>query len=144
MIAYGRLLDVFLESHDPGAAAWSRQYRSAVFADDRAQEQGARAALAAWSERAGRPARTAIEPAGPFFAAEDYHQKHMVQRRPELVTAFRRAYPRFDDFVGSTAAARVNGYVGGYLRRFEVEGELCALGLSESGRAATSGDLGAR
>ena len=76
MISYERLLDVFLGSHDPGATPWSRQYRSAVFAHGRAQDQAARAAVASWSERSGRVARTAIEPAGPFFAAEDYHQKH--------------------------------------------------------------------
>ena len=133
MISYERLLEVALESHDPGSAAWSRQYRAVVLAQDAAQERAARAALAAWSERSGRAARTAVEPAGPFFVAEDYHQKHLVQRRPELVAAFRRVYPRFDDFVASTAAARVNGHLGGHLGRAEVETEFAALGLSRPG-----------
>ena len=138
MISYDRLLEVFLDSHDPGAAAWSRQYRAAVFAHGSAQEQAALAALARWSARTGRAARTVVEPAGRFHVAEDYHQKHLVQRRPELTAAFRRAYPRFDDFVASTAAARVNGHLGGYLGRAAVEAELSALGLSRPGSAVSA------
>jgi hypothetical protein len=137
VISYQRLFEVFLDGHDPADKARSRQYRSAVFTHDRAQDQAARAALAAWSERTRRPARTAIEPAGPFFVAEDYHQKHLIQRRPELLAAFRRSYPRFDDFVASTAAARLNGYLGGYLSRAEIESDLAELGLGQPSAGAS-------
>jgi hypothetical protein len=56
-----------------------------------------------------------------------------------LLAAFRRSYPRFDDFVASTAAARLNGYLGGYLSRAEVESDLAELGLGQP-RAGASLD----
>ena len=45
-----------------------------------------------------------------------------------------RAYPRHRDLVDSTAAARLNGYVGGHGSREQLLKEIDDLGLSESGR----------
>jgi peptide-methionine (S)-S-oxide reductase len=43
---------------------------------------------------------------------------------------FRAIYPQDEEFVASTAAARVNGYVGGYGSVEEVEPQVGDLGLS--------------
>jgi len=43
-------------------------------------------------------------------------------------------FPSEKDFVNSTAAARVNGYIGGYGTMTAVKEELDQLGLSEEGR----------
>ncbi|MFZ0727385.1 MAG: hypothetical protein WAM61_16500 [Desulfobacterales bacterium] len=40
-------------------------------------------------------------------------------------------YPTTEDFVNSTAAARVNGYLGGYGTSAELRSELSKLGLSD-------------
>ncbi|MGE5254210.1 MAG: hypothetical protein ACM3N7_09620 [Planctomycetaceae bacterium] len=43
-------------------------------------------------------------------------------------------FPSEKDFVDSTAAARVNGYLGGYGTQAGLKDELDRLGLSEEGR----------
>jgi peptide-methionine (S)-S-oxide reductase len=82
----------------------------------------------------GRKIYTEILPAGPFYRAEDYHQKYLLQKRAELIQEYRAIYPNFADLVDSTAATRVNGYVGGYGTLAALERELDSLGLSPAGR----------
>lgn len=41
-------------------------------------------------------------------------------------------YPNFRDFINSTSAARVNGYVGGYGTPEALREDLSSLGLSET------------
>ena len=82
----------------------------------------------------GRKIFTEILPAGHFYRAEDYHQKYLLQKRVELVQEYNAIYPNFTDLVDSTAAARVNGYVGGYGTLPALEEELDSLGLSPAGR----------
>ncbi|MFW2365985.1 MAG: hypothetical protein ACN4GW_06180 [Desulforhopalus sp.] len=44
-----------------------------------------------------------------------------------------RIYPRHRDLVNSTAAARINGYVGGYGSKDRLSRDLEILGLSTEG-----------
>jgi len=46
---------------------------------------------------------------------------------------FRVIYPETADFVNSTTAARVNGYLAGYGTSQALEGEIDSFGLSEAG-----------
>ncbi|MCX5811443.1 MAG: hypothetical protein NT178_02720 [Proteobacteria bacterium] len=43
---------------------------------------------------------------------------------------FKDIYPEDADFVASTAAARINGYIGGYGKGPELEKNLTGIGLS--------------
>lgn len=82
-VSYSDLLEVFWRTHDPTTlnrqgADVGTQYRSAIFPQDAEQERIARASLAA-AEEAGLwddPIVTTIEPAAPFYVAEDYHQEY--------------------------------------------------------------------
>jgi len=86
-VTYEELLDVFFSAHDPtqlnrqGPDVGS-QYRSAVFVHDEAQAEAARAAKQALeaSGRHRRPVVTEIVPAGPFWRAEEYHQRFFEKR----------------------------------------------------------------
>jgi len=51
-----------------------------------------------------------------------------------LGNEFRMMFPSEKDFLNSTAAARVNGYIGGYGTHTALKEELDQLGLSEAGR----------
>lgn len=84
---YERLLDVFWECHDPTqlnrqGPDVGRQYRSAVFVHDEAQNVAvleSREKLAA-SGRYDRPIATEVVPAATFWRAEDYHQQYLEKR----------------------------------------------------------------
>jgi len=85
-VSYRELLAVFFQSHDPTTLNrqgpdFGTQYRSAIFFHDAEQEAAARDAKASL-EKAGifkRPIVTQIVPAGPFYRAEEYHQKYFAK-----------------------------------------------------------------
>jgi peptide-methionine (S)-S-oxide reductase len=86
-VSYDQLLDVFWKIHDPttlnrqGPDVGS-QYRSVIFTHSPEQAKAAvasRDALAA-SGRAGRKIVTQIEPAQPFYRAEEYHQRYFEKQ----------------------------------------------------------------
>ncbi len=87
-VGYEKLLEVFWSIHDPTSLnrqGWDvgTQYRSAIFYHTREQ------ALAAHESRrkleaSGRfkdPVVTEIRLAGPFYPAEEYHQRYYEKRR---------------------------------------------------------------
>ena len=76
---------------------------------------------------------TEITPFTEFYLAEAYHQKYHLQQVPELMREFSSIYPTPQDFIHSTAAARVNGYVGGYGSPEALKREIDSLGLSPAG-----------
>jgi hypothetical protein len=76
---------------------------------------------------------TEIVPATVFTPAEAYHQKYLLRQRSDLMTEFAALYPDPEDFVASTAAARVNGYLGGHGGLAVLQGEIVNLGLSSEG-----------
>lgn len=135
VLSYDDLVAVFLTAHDPTRAHYSMQYRSAIFY--RTQEEHA-AALGA-IERASvflGPIRTAVERLVRFWVAEDYHQKYRLRAEREIVSELRRLLPSEQQFVDSTAAARLNGWLYGYADRAQVERELPLTGLSEAAQAS--------
>ena len=87
IVSYDHLLDVFWGSHDPTqknrqGPDFGTQYRTAIFYHDEVQRSTAersRAALEA-SGRFKRPVATLVEKAGPFWRAEEYHQKYLQKK----------------------------------------------------------------
>jgi peptide-methionine (S)-S-oxide reductase len=78
----------------------------------------------------GGEVKTQILPAGTFYLAEDYHQKYNLRRSQGIYQELAAIYPEVEDLIASTAAARLNGYLGGYGTRAQLERELDSLGLS--------------
>lgn len=86
-ISYRQLLDAFWNLHDPtqvnrqGPDVGS-QYRSVIFATTPGQQHAAQASKAALAARDifPHPIATEIAPAGPFWRAEDYHQRYLEKR----------------------------------------------------------------
>lgn len=130
VISYDQLLDVFWDSHDASAPAWSRQYMSVIFHHGDGQKRLAAGSRDREAARIQRGIVTEIRPAGEFFRAEGYHQKYGLRSERELLREFTAIYPAERDFVDSTAAARVNGYLGGYGTSADLQAALPGLGLS--------------
>jgi peptide-methionine (S)-S-oxide reductase len=80
-ISYAQLLNRFFRSVDPtdgGGQFCDRgdSYRTAIFVSGPAERAAAKAASAEAEQQLGAPIATKILPAGPFYAAEDYHQDY--------------------------------------------------------------------
>lgn len=89
--------------------------------------------MAEAEKRLGEKIHTEILPAETFYLAEDYHQKYMLRRDRSLMRDFTRMYPKVRDFINSTAAARLNGLLGGHRLPGTLRENPEALGLSAEG-----------
>jgi peptide-methionine (S)-S-oxide reductase len=86
-VSYKQLLEVFWSNHDPTTVNRQgpdvgTQYRSVVFFFSPEQEAAAKAMKAELTKakRFRRPIVTQIEPAGPFWQAEEYHQRYLEKK----------------------------------------------------------------
>ncbi len=132
-VSYENLLDVFWASHNPTNRS-SRQYASIIFYHNDDQKRLALETKAREGTEQGSELYTDILPYTEFYLAEGYHQKHRLRQVEDLVFEFSAIYSDVDDFVNSTAAARVNGYLGGNGTLEQLEREIDQLGLSPEGR----------
>lgn len=132
-ISYSELLDVFWNSHNAFSKAYSAQYKSIIFYHNEEQFQQASVSGDSIEAATGRKIVTEIRSASVFFQAEDYHQKYYMAVLGKLVKEMKAIYPDINDYVNSTAVARINGYAGGYGTEETLEKELGSLGLSLEG-----------
>lgn len=91
LVSYGELLNVFWHVHDPTQVNrqgpdFGTQYRTAIFYMDdeqKAEAEKSKAALQSspeFKKRFGdKKIATQIVKAGPFWAAEDYHQDYLIK-----------------------------------------------------------------
>ena len=135
-ITYEDLLDIYWDSHSPTSRAWPRQYASFVFFHDEEQKKVAVASRDRLQESLSKKILTGIVEAKRFYRAEDYHQKHRLRSMPGLLEELSALYPDAKDFTDSTAVTRVNGYLGGYGTRRQLEEEVPGLGLSQDAQRA--------
>ena len=80
-VTYARLLEVFWRNIDPSTADRQfcdvgSQYRAAIFYHDDAQRRLAEQSKQAVAQRLRRPVVTEVQPAAPFYVAEEYHQDY--------------------------------------------------------------------
>jgi len=133
-ISYEKLLELFWEEHDPTSRSWSRQYKAVVFYHDEEQKRLAIAGRDHLAAKLGKTIHTEVLPYSRFYAAEDYHQKYYLRGNRQILKQFQQHYPQAPDLMNSTAAARVNGYLGGYGTSASLKADIDRLGLSDAAR----------
>jgi peptide-methionine (S)-S-oxide reductase len=84
-VSYDELLQVFWRKHDPtqlNRQGWDvgDNYRSVIFFHDDEQREAALRSKEAEQANWRKPIVTQIEPAQPFWEAEDYHQQYLEKR----------------------------------------------------------------
>lgn len=139
VITYEQLLAIFWKSHTPTSPPWSQQYKAAIYYHNEAQKQAALQTKEAEAKKRGKTITTEVLSAHTFYRAEDYHQKYRLRRVRELVEEVRGLYSNELAFVDSTAAARLNGYIGGHGTLDQFTQELPKMGLSEKGQRLLQG-----
>jgi len=130
--SYARLLAVFWATPNTCALDGDRQYMSAIFYHNDAQKK--LALQTRDREAANGGVVSEVLPATAFYVAEDYHQKYILRQETSLMREFRAMYPDSKDFMNSTAAARVNGYLAGHGSEEMIRQEIDRLGLSPEAR----------
>lgn len=84
-VDYERLVEKYFEIHDPTqlnrqGPDVGHQYKSVIFAHGDEQAQTAQRVLERTQESYSQPVVTEIEPAKPFWRAEEYHQCYLEKR----------------------------------------------------------------
>ena len=84
-VSYEELVQKYFEIHDPTqlnrqGPDFGYQYRSVIFTHSDEQAEIARKVLERATPRFSDPIVTEIEPAKPFWRAEDYHQCYLEKR----------------------------------------------------------------
>ena len=105
----------------------------AVFYHNEEQKELALERKESIAAKTGGKVHTEIIPYSEFYLAEPYHQKYQLQLNRNLMREFKTIYSANEDFVNSTATARVNGYLGGHGSLSQLQAELGGLGLSTAG-----------
>ena len=123
-ISYEQLLRVFWSTPNSCEVPGVRQYMSAVFYHNETQRKLALESRDRESATRWAPVTTEILPAGTFYVAEDYHQKYLLRCETRLSNEFQAMYPEAKEFMNSTAAARVNGYLGGHGTEAMIQSEI--------------------
>jgi methionine-S-sulfoxide reductase len=133
-ISYQRLLELFWQEHDPTGKSWSTQYKTAVFYHDEGQKQAAVESRNRLAAKLGKTIHTEVIPFSRFYPAEGYHQKYYLRQNKILLKEMQHYYPQDEALMNSTAAARINGYLGRNGTSGQLQAEMGALGLSENSR----------
>jgi len=130
-ITYPQLLQIFWDNHNYKLKSFSRQYMSIVFYHNVRQKDAATQSMQEQEKKLEIKLVTEILPLTQFYRAEDYHQKYRLQLREDISGELKKIYPNFQDFVDSTAVARINGFIGKHGTCEQLKKEIKTYGLTE-------------
>lgn len=129
-LSYEKLLDVFWSLHNPCSSNNSRLYARLIMYHDNDQRTAAEASFKKQQEQRRQKVTTLLEPV-TFQLAKTSDQKYYLRNSRALFAELSRHYPTDSGLLNSTAAARVNGYLGGNGSKGQLQRELPRLGISE-------------
>lgn len=129
IVTYQELLDVFWNSHDPTLSR-STQYRSIILFHNEEQRILALESRERQMDLLRTRVMTEVVAFSEFFPAEPYHQKYWLQQMPGLMAELKNVFQSDEDLLASTAAARLNGLLGGHGSAKQLEKVLPKTALS--------------
>ncbi|MGM0603999.1 MAG: peptide-methionine (S)-S-oxide reductase MsrA, partial [Bacillota bacterium] len=129
-ISYRELVEFFFASHNPYGRSYSRQYASILFYQNKEELQTAQSVKKELEDKSGLEIKTQLKKYEKFYLAENYHQKYNLQQHREYKEYFLANYS-MEEFINSTAAARVNGYLADKGTKQQLMEEISSFGLSE-------------
>lgn len=134
VIHYSDILTLFWDSHDAAKDRnyKGRQYLSLLFYHDTEQQKVANQVREDWEKNHSKKIQTEILPYTHFYRAEDRHQKYFLKRYPKALEAVSALFPTYTDYIDSTIAARLNGFVREYGLLADIKKELDFWGLNEN------------
>jgi len=148
-ISYSDLLAEFWDSHNPFQQSIGTQYLNIAFYHNDEQIRLFNESKRQLERDKGKKVTTRARPFTAFYLAEDYHQKYYMMSQASnvflseaakskliIIKEFRAMYPDTRDLIQSTAAARINGFLGGYGSDIVLREEIETYGLSEDGKQA--------
>lgn len=132
IISFSEILTLFWDSHDAvkDRNYKGRQYLSLLFYHDVEQQKTAYQIKKDWEKKNNKIIQTEILPYTHFYRAEDRHQKYFMKRYPKVLEAVSSLFPTYTDYVDSTIAARLNGFVREYGLLADIKNEVRSWGLS--------------
>lgn len=129
VISYEELVRKFWNEHNPFRQPFSGQYRSVLFYHDQEQYEIAQQIKSELVQQQGRAVQTEFKEFTEFTLAENYHQKYYLQQRSHYKNHYLNNMS-WEEFINSTAAARVNGYIAGEGSSDQLQEEIGNLGLN--------------
>ncbi|CAH1128713.1 unnamed protein product [Ceutorhynchus assimilis] len=128
-ITYKQLLKLFWDNHEYGLTTIiKRQYMSLILYHDEEQKRIAELDIKIEAGKRNEKLITEIAKAGPFYPAEDYHQKYRLQKHQWIVEEL-NITP--DQLQTSHVAAKLNGYVSGVGKHEDMKKDMELLGIPE-------------
>nr|CAH7713277.1 unnamed protein product [Callosobruchus chinensis] len=129
VISYEDLLELFWNNHEYGLTnIIKRQYMSLILYHNDDQKRIAEISMKKEAHKRNEKLTTEIAPAGPFYPAEDYHQKYRLQEHTWLCEELGLTPALLQS---SHVATRLNGYIVGVGKQEDFEKDVVTLGLSE-------------
>lgn len=133
-VSFVKLLEMTWCKIDPYYKSAVRRYMSILFYHNPLQKAAIDSIVSAEEDRVGTAVAVDILPYDGFYLAEEYHQKYYLKTMSDFAEEYCEIFGTPGNLTGSTAVARVNGYVSGMGNMRQLEEEIDLLGLSEKGR----------
>jgi methionine-S-sulfoxide reductase len=131
IMTFEQIVDIFWKNHNPTGPSWKRQYINAIFFHDESQKDIILKSKEQLSSQFNEQITTEIIPYERFYPAENYHQKYHLQNVPVLLNDYKKIFASIQQFIDSTSAARVNGFITGHGSVEDFDSDIDKLGLSE-------------
>lgn len=110
VVSYEELLNKFWKWHNP-CSQRGTQYMSAIFYHSTKQKMLAEQTRDEQQKDHVSPIVTKIAKAGPFYNAENYHQKYILRQHRDILDSL---HLTDEELILSPLACKFNGYLGGY------------------------------